>query len=147
MILLLAGVIDDAHAWRGFSSPSILTVATLFVLAAALDRTGAIAMLAAPLLGAPTSHSRALLRLCVPTVCLSAFLNNVPIVAMLTGVCIEWADANALDRRLLLIPLSYASILGGACTLVGTVTNLVLNAQVGPRSPPKIAARDGRIRP
>jgi len=144
VILLLVGVIDDAQAWRGFSSPSILTIATLFVLAAALDRTGAVALLAAPLLGAPTSHSRALLRLCAPTVCLSAFLNNTPIVAMLIGVCIKWADANALNRRVLLMPLSYASILGGACTLVGTSTNLVLNAQVariGPGSRPEIAAK------
>eukprot|EP00965_Chrysotila_dentata_P215538 6188835-Pleurochrysis_carterae.AAC.2 len=78
----------------------------------------------------PSTHATALLRLCVPTTLASAFLNNTPIVAMLIPACEAWATRAGLDVRVLLMPLSFASMLGGMCTLVGTSTNLVLNAQI-----------------
>ena len=85
-LLLLFEVIEQDQAWEGFSSPSILAVGALFVFARALEETRAVEMIVRPLLGAPSSHAVAVLRLCVPTAIFSAFLNNTPIVAMLITV-------------------------------------------------------------
>jgi len=128
--LLLLRVITDAEALRGFASPSIATVGVLFVLAKALEQTGAVDALVVPALGAPRSHTAAVLHVCVPTALLSAFLNNTPIVAMLIPACETLARRHRLSARVLLMPLSFASMLGGMCTLIGTSTNLVLDAQI-----------------
>mmetsp|Transcript_9461 Transcript_9461/g.31483 ORF Transcript_9461/g.31483 Transcript_9461/m.31483 type:complete len:293 (+) Transcript_9461:34-912(+) len=128
--LLLLRVITDAEALRGFASPSIATVGVLFVLAKALEQTGAVDALVVPALGAPRSHTAAVLHVCVPTALLSAFLNNTPIVAMLIPACETLARRHRLSARVLLMPLSFASMLGGMCTLIGTSTNLVLNSQL-----------------
>ena len=79
-----------------------------------------------PLLGKPSGHVSAIVRLCVPTALFSAFLNNTPIVAMLISVTEAWCARTGLTPSVLLMPLSFASILGGTTTLIGTSTNLVL---------------------
>jgi di/tricarboxylate transporter len=100
------------------------------VIARALEETRAIEMLLLPVLGSPTTTRMAVLRLCLPVAFASAFLNNTPIVAMLISVCEGWAARNGLSIRSLLMPLSFAAMLGGMCTLIGTSTNLVLNSQI-----------------
>ena len=130
-VLLVHGdIISQREAWAGFGSPSVLSIGALFVVARALEETRAVEKLLAPILGAPTGHVGALLRLCVPVAIFSAFLNNTPIVAMLLTVCEGWAARSNLSIKVLLMPLSFASMLGGMCTLIGTSTNLVLNAQI-----------------
>ena len=129
-LLLLLRIIDDAEAWKGFSSSSILTIGVMFVVARAMYTTHAVDKVVLPLLGSPRSHTAAIVQLCLPTSLMSAFLNNTPIVAILLPVCESWAARNGLSTHVLLIPLSFSSILGGMCTLVGTSTNLVLNAQI-----------------
>ena len=126
VLLQLSGVISDEEAWAGFCSTSVLSIGALFVVARALEETRAVEKLLLPLLGRPTGHVSALLRLCAPVAVFSAFLNNTPIVAMVLTVCERWAARSNLSIKVLLMPLSFASMLGGMCTLIGTSTNLVL---------------------
>eukprot|EP00658_Telonema_sp_P-2_P040668 TRINITY_DN29083_c0_g1_i1.p1 TRINITY_DN29083_c0_g1~~TRINITY_DN29083_c0_g1_i1.p1 ORF type:complete len:359 (+),score=86.82 TRINITY_DN29083_c0_g1_i1:57-1079(+) len=140
VLLNMSSVITDAEAWAGFSSTSVLSIGALFVVARALEETRAVEKLLLPLLGSPSQHPPALLRLCAPVAVFSAFMNNTPIVAMLLPVCERWAARCNLSIKVLLMPLSFASMLGGMCTLIGTSTNLVLNAQIEADSAAPLAA-------
>ena len=126
-LLLLTGVLSPAQALSGLSNEGMATVAVLYVVAAGLRETGAIAWLVQGVLGRPRNLSHAQLRLMAPVVAVSSFLNNTPVVAMFLPAVIDWARQNRLPVSKLLIPLSYAAILGGTCTLIGTSTNLVVN--------------------
>jgi di/tricarboxylate transporter len=105
----------------------MLTVAVLYVVVSGLTETGAISWIVQHILGRPRNTRHAQARLMVPAATLSAFLNNTPVVAVFVPAVKEWARRNCLDLSKLLIPLSYASIAGGTCTLIGTSTNLVIN--------------------
>ncbi len=128
--LLLAGVLDAKEAVSGFANPGVITVAMLYVVAAGLKETGGLSMLATPFLGRPRSPLEAQARVIFPVALLSAFLNNTPIVAMFIPMLSEWSRRNRLQLSRLLLPLSYATILGGCCTLIGTSTNLVVKSLV-----------------
>ena len=125
-LLLVLGVIGPAAAFRGFSNPGVLTVAAFFIVAAGVKETGLMDRLARRLLGAPSTIAQAQLRLMLPVAGLSAFLGNTPVVAMGIPVVLDWARRLGRSPSRLLIPLSYAAILGGTCTLVGTSANLVM---------------------
>lgn len=127
VILLLAGILTPAEALSGLSNEGMVTVGVLYVVAAGLRETGAISWLVQGVLGRPRSLARAQARLMAPVMGLSAFLNNTPVVAMFLPAVNEWAHRNRLPISKLLMPLSYAAILGGTCTLIGTSTNLVVN--------------------
>jgi di/tricarboxylate transporter len=126
-LLLVLGVLTPADALAGLSNEGMVTVAVLYVVAAGLRETGAIAWVVQGVLGRPKDLGRAQLRLMAPVAGMSAFLNNTPVVAMFLSAVNDWARQNRLPLSKLLIPLSYASILGGTCTLIGTSTNLVVN--------------------
>ncbi|EXJ14618.1 SLC13 family permease [Imhoffiella purpurea] len=130
-LLLLAGVLTPAEALQGLSNQGMVTVAVLYVVAAGLRETGAIGWLVQGVLGRPRGLAHAQLRLMSPVMGMSAFLNNTPVVAMFLPAVNDWARRNRLPLSKLLIPLSYASILGGTCTLIGTSTNLVVNGMMG----------------
>ena len=130
VVLVLSKVINDSEAWAGCSSPSVLSIGALFIVARALEETRVVETIMLPLLGRPSTHWSALLRMCAPIMVFSMFLNNTPIVAMMIPLCETWAAASNLSVRVLLMPLSFASMLGGMCTLIGTSTNLVLNSQI-----------------
>jgi di/tricarboxylate transporter len=104
----------------------LLTVGILFVVAAGLTETGALRLLTDRVLGRPTTTRSAQVRLMVPVIGISAFLNNTPVVAMFIPVVREWCRRANLSPGKLFIPLSYAAVLGGVCTLIGTSTNLVV---------------------
>ncbi|MAO58012.1 MAG: SLC13 family permease [Alcanivorax sp.] len=125
--VLVGDVITPAQALAGFANPGLMTVAVLYVVAAALRDTGAIFWVAHKLLGQPKSALGSQLRLIAPTSLLSAFLNNTTVVAMMIPAVQEWAQRLKLSASQLLLPLSYAAILGGTCTLIGTSTNLVVD--------------------
>ncbi|HEU0196437.1 MAG TPA: SLC13 family permease [Nevskiaceae bacterium] len=127
LAVTLSGVVTPAQALVGFSNEGMMTVAALYVVAAALRDTGAIYWVAYRVLGHPRGHLRSLLRLVVPTSALSAFLNNTTVVAMMIPAVQEWAQRLRMPASRLLMPLSFAAILGGTCTLIGTSTNLVVN--------------------
>jgi di/tricarboxylate transporter len=125
--LLLIGVIDVPAAFAGFANPAPMTVAALFVVARAVEKTGALQPLINATLGNGGSSRMMLGRLLVPTAGASAFLNNTPIVAMLTPQVTEWAARRGVSPSRFLMPISFATILGGTITVIGTSTNLVVS--------------------
>jgi len=125
--LLASGVIDATQAFSGFSNSAPITVAALYVLARAVEDSGALRPLVRGALGGGSSDIGRLLRLCIPSAAASAFLNNTPIVAMLIRPVSEWAERNRLPVSRYLMPLSFAVILGGVLTTIGTSTNLVVS--------------------
>ncbi len=122
---------SPARAVAGFGNDGLITVAVLYVVTAGLTQTGAMALIVQPLLGRPRSLASAQVRMMVPVAGLSAFLNNTPIVAMFMPVVNDWAKKYNLSASRLFIPLSYAAIVGGTCTLIGTSTNLVVYGMLG----------------
>ncbi len=111
---------------KGFNNPGVLTIGALFMIAAGMYSTGAISILSEKLIGRPRSILQAQLKI-LPNIAFgSAFLNNTPLVAMMIPVIRDLSKSCGLDPKKLFIPLSYASILGGTCTLIGTATNLVI---------------------
>ena len=127
-LLMLAGVLEPERALAGFGSQGLVTVGALYVVVAGLQETGGIQLLTRWLLRPPGRSRLTHLRLLLPISGLSAFLNNTPVVAILIPPLTEWCRRHRLQPSQFLIPLSYASILGGMCTLVGTSTNLVVNS-------------------
>ncbi len=126
-LLLLFGVLSPGQALVGFSNEGMVTVAVLFIVSAALKETGAIYWISDALLGRPKSLKQAQLRVMLPAAFISAFLNNTPVVAMMIPAINDWAKKLKLSVSKLMLPLSYAAIVGGTCTLIGTSTNLVVN--------------------
>jgi di/tricarboxylate transporter len=115
---------------KGFNNPGVLTVGALFMIAAGMYSTGAISILSDKLIGRPKSVFKAQLKI-LPNIAFgSAFLNNTPLVAMMIPVIRDLSRSCGLDAKKLYIPLSYASILGGTCTLIGTATNLVISGMI-----------------
>ncbi len=126
LVLLVAlGVVDLETALLGFANSTLLALGSLYVVAAGLRQAGALDVAAHYLLGSERDLRKALARLSVTATTSSAFLNNTPIVAMGIPAVRNWARDHGFSPSKLLIPLSYASILGGICTLIGTSTNLV----------------------
>ncbi|MDR5875994.1 SLC13 family permease [Vreelandella gomseomensis] len=125
--LVISGTLTPGQALQGFSNPGVITIATLYVVAAGLKETGAIQWLAHRLLGQPSRLRQAQLRVLLPAAGLSAFMNNTTVVAMFIPAIQEWAARLKLPPGKLLLPLSYAAIIGGTCTLIGTSTNLVVD--------------------
>ncbi len=123
--LLVGGVLTPAQAFAGFANEGVVTVAVLYVVVAGLRETGGVQYISRVLLGRPSGLTAAQLRLTAPVAFFSAFLNNTPIVAMLIPAVRDWAKAHDLAVSKLMIPLSYAAMLGGMCTLVGTSPTLV----------------------
>lgn len=121
------GIITPGEAFSGFSNSGMLTVALLFVVAAGLRDTGALDFVGQHILGRAKTAQAAMGRLAFAIVPMSAFLNNTPIVAMFVPVVLDWCRKHSVSPSKLLIPLSYLTILGGTCTLIGTSTNLVVN--------------------
>lgn len=125
-ILLLFQVITPKDALAGMANQGMITVGVLYVVVAGVIETGGLAWIVDRLLGRPHSVVNAQMRLMPPVIALSSFLNNTPVVAMMIPAVKEWAKQFRLPVSQLLIPLSYASIFGGVCTLIGTSTNLVV---------------------
>ncbi len=128
--LLITGILGPAQALAGFGNPGVITIATLYVVAAGLKETGAVQWIARRLLGHPKTETAAQLRMIAPTGLLSAFMNNTAVVAMFIPAIQDWAQRLGLSASKLLLPLSYAAILGGTCTLIGTSTNLVVDGML-----------------
>ncbi len=129
--VLVAGIVEPSQAFSGFSNPAPITVAALYVLAAGVEKTGALERLTFRILGAggneDLSDRSVLARVLVPTALSSAFLNNTPIVAMVAPNLVAWARRAGRSPSPFLIPISFAAILGGVLTLIGTSTNLVVS--------------------
>jgi Na+/H+ antiporter NhaD/arsenite permease-like protein len=131
-LLLVTGVLRTDETLKVFSNSAPVVIGCMFVLSAALERTGVIDALARVFLRlAGTSELRALAALAAFTVPLSAFINNTPVVVVFMPVVLALARHTDLKASQLLIPLSFFAILGGTCTLIGTSTNLLWMALPG----------------
>ncbi len=111
---------------KGFSNQGMLTVAVLYIVAAGMYATDAITMLMNRLIGLPKHIMTAQIKILPPIAVGSAFLNNTPLVAMMIPVIRDLTQSARLPGKHLYLPLSFASILGGVCTIIGTSTNLVV---------------------
>jgi len=126
-ILFVTGVLDASEAFSGFSSKSVVVIGVLFVVVAGLTYTGVLQWIVKHLLGQPDSYSKAVVRLMMPVAVLSSFLSNTTVVALFVNIVKMWAKKLNVSPSKLLIPLSYASGMGGVCTLIGTPPNLIIS--------------------
>jgi di/tricarboxylate transporter len=129
-VLYITGILSVDAALAGFSNPGMVTVGVLYIVVTGLEQTGGLDLISQSLLGLPKGKTAALMRLIFPVMGLSAFLNNTPVVAMFIPVVSDWCRKLRISPSKLMIPLSYAAIMGGMCTLIGTSTNLVVNGLV-----------------
>lgn len=128
IILLIFGSVNANEVLSGFSNKGMITVGILFVVSEGITQSGALSRLANAFLPRRRGNTRSLFfRIMFPISFLSAFLNNTPIVIIFAPIIKKWAENLNLSAQKFLIPLSYATILGGVCTLIGTSTNLVVH--------------------
>jgi di/tricarboxylate transporter len=126
LALASVGVLSPQETFQGFANEAPATVGALLVMAAALRDTGALEMTFGRFLARGRPELAALARIVVPTAAVSAFLNNTTIVAMMTPLVLDWCRRQRLSPGRFLLPLNYATILGGTITLIGTTTNLLV---------------------
>jgi di/tricarboxylate transporter len=143
IILLGLAVVSPGEALSGFSNPAPFTVAALYVVARAVEKTGGLQPLLRLLLGGTGSSSgkpgrMAMARLLGPVAAASAFLNNTPIVAMVSPQVEAWAERRDRSPSYYLMPLSFASILGGVVTVIGTSTTIVVSGLLEAHGMPAI---------
>ena len=127
VVLLAAfGVISPEEAFAGFANSAMLIVAGLFVVAAGLRETGVMDYVGERLLGRIDTEGKALLALAIVLIPSALVLNNTPKVVLLVPILLDWCRKRRVSPSRLLMPLSFLSILGGGCSLIGTSTNLVV---------------------
>ena len=126
-LLLVSGVIPAGAVLGSFSSSTVVLIGALFVVISGLVHTGFLQWVVRYCLGTPKTYHKAVIRLMLPVAALSSFLNNTAVLALFTGVVRLWAKKLGITPSKLLIPLSYASGMGGICTLIGTPPNLLIS--------------------
>lgn len=121
-----ANILSTKDALGGMSNEGMITVAIMYVVVCGLRETGGIAWIGRRLLGHPKSIIGAQIRLSAQCMFLSAFMNNTPLVAMFIPVVQDWCKRLGISASKMMIPLSFATVLGGTCTIIGTSTNLIV---------------------
>ncbi len=129
-LLLVSGIVSPVQALAGLANEGMVTVGVLYIVVTGFRETGGINWIVESVLGVPRSLADAQLKVMAPVATLSAFLNNTPVVAIFIPAIEDWAKRHRLSVSKLMLPLSYAAIAGGTCTLIGTSTNLVINGLV-----------------
>ncbi|SCA63214.1 Putative sulfur deprivation response regulator [Chlamydiales bacterium SCGC AG-110-P3] len=127
VILLLAKVVTPGEFLRGFSEEIIFSIAMLCVIVRAMEMSGILSFITEHVLAKSRNMVIRLLSIMIPVGVSSAFINNTPIVLLMTSVVRSWALEKKLSPSKFLIPLSYAAILGGMCTLIGTSSTLIVD--------------------
>ncbi len=128
LVMLLTGIISVEEAFHGFSNPGLISIGLLFVVAGAIYNTGILHQISHRIFGDRNqSLVRALIRIVFPVAGISAFMNNTPVVAIMIPAIRAWAEKHDLAPSRFLIPISFAAILGGMTTLIGTSTNLIVH--------------------
>ena len=126
-VLMISGILTPSETLAGLANPGMVTIAVLYVVVNGLRETGAISWLSHLLLGKPSNLTLAQIRLLSSAATFSIFINNSPVVAMFTSAIQDWCKRSKFKVSTFLLPLSYASIMGGTCSLIGTSTNLVVD--------------------
>ena len=129
-LLLVGGVLEPGEALAGLANPGLATVGVLFAVVAGLIDTGSVGALSRLILGRRQSLAVTKARLMLPVIGMSAFLNNTPVVAMMVPAIEDWCRRQRVSVSKFMMPLSYAAIFGGTCTLIGTSTNLIIHGMV-----------------
>ncbi|MFH5803305.1 SLC13 family permease [Alienimonas sp. DA493] len=129
-VVPLSGTYENPGALDGLGNPGLAAVGILFAVAEGLRQTGAVEYAGRQLLGRPSGTASAVFRVAAPAAVVSAFLNNTPVVAAALPVVSDWAKRHGMSPSKVLMPLSFAAVLGGMCTLIGTSTLLVLNGEL-----------------
>ncbi len=119
-------LLSPRHALEGMSNPGMITVAVMYVIVCGLQETGAVQWLGGRILGRSRSGLWSRIRLLAPVACISAFMNNTPLVAMYIPMLSDWCRKHRVSPSKVMLPLSYAAIFGGTLTIIGTSTNLVV---------------------
>lgn len=128
VVLILVGILTPEEGLLGFSNPATITVAFMFVISAAILKTGAMQFVALRLSNIFRNNFRlGMVAMMVLIAVISAFINNTPVVAVFIPVVLQIAHTSGQSPAKMLIPLSFASIFGGMTTLIGTSTNLLVS--------------------
>ena len=131
VLFMVVGIITPQQMVAGFSNRGMITVALLFLVSEGIRQSGALSAVVKKLLPhEKTSVARAQMRVLPIVSAFSAFLNNTPVVVIFAPILKNWSKRIGLSCTKFLIPLSYATILGGLCTLIGTSTNLVVHGMM-----------------
>lgn len=131
VFFLCIGILSPKEMLEGFSNKGMITVGMLFLVSEGVRQSGALGQLIKRLLPEKrTTVLKAQIRMLPPVAFVSAFLNNTPVVVIFAPIIKRWAEAVGLPATKFLIPLSYVTILGGICTLIGTSTNLVVHGMI-----------------
>ena len=136
VIYVLLGIITESEAFAGFSSPGVLAFGALFVLSEAFAEVKVLDALISRCLGTPKTLLAAQFRITLPVAVLSAFFNNGPLVAMLVPIVQAWAQRHGHSAAQLLMPLAFASTLGGTLTIIGSAANLLAHDRARALDPP-----------
>jgi di/tricarboxylate transporter len=130
VVLMLTGILSTEQALSGFSNEGMLTIALLFIVAGAVQKSGIVERFMTRWLQKSRGPVSSMVRTFIPISGMSAFLNNTPIVVAFTPVIKKWCEERGYAPSKFLIPLSYATIMGGTITLIGTSTNLVVHGML-----------------
>jgi di/tricarboxylate transporter len=131
IILMASGILTGEESLAGFSNKGMITVGILFLVSEGVSQAGVLNRLAQTYLPRKRGKMVFLIpRIMVPVSVLSAFLNNTPVVIIFAPIIKKWTEKLNLSSKKFLIPLSYATIFGGMCTLIGTSTNLVVHGLI-----------------
>ncbi|MDO4756385.1 MAG: SLC13 family permease, partial [Parabacteroides sp.] len=131
ILFLCVGILTPKEMLEGFSNKGMITVGLLFLVSEGVRQSGALGYMIKKLLpNGKTTVFKAQLRMLPPIAFISAFLNNTPVVVIFAPIIKRWAESVHIPATKFLIPLSYVTILGGVCTLIGTSTNLVIHGMV-----------------
>lgn len=132
ILFMVTGILSPKEMLEGFSNKGMITVALLFLVSEGVRRSGILEEMLRKVL--PQKHGESVfkvqLRMLPPVAFLSAFLNNTPVVVIFAPMVKRWAQRHGVSATKLLIPLSFATIFGGLCTLIGTSTNLVVHGMI-----------------
>ncbi|WP_315969486.1 SLC13 family permease [Oceanobacillus massiliensis] len=127
---MTTGVINPGEALRGFSNEGMITIALLFIVAGAVHKSGILEDIMKLWLAGSKSVKGSMIRFFIPISFLSGFLNNTPIVVTFTPMIKKWCEERGIAPSKFLIPLSYATIIGGTITVIGTSTNLIVHGML-----------------
>lgn len=144
VLLLIAGIITPEEALKGFSNKGMITVALLYLVSEGVRKSGILERIVFSMLPKKNATvTSAGLRFYPIVSFISAFFNNTPVVVIFAPMIKNWARKMKLPPTKFLIPLSYATVIGGICTLIGTTTNLVLHGMLIQEHKDEVAAAAG----